>query len=130
MSEHGQDRQTECDRDTNVPRSRAREHSGSAAAENKPKCSDKLRRQPFCNRHKGFLQFLVLVWIIIDLELWNLEEHERPTWNSENARAIQNPKSKIQNQLAERVGFEPTVPVKAQQFSRLPDSTTLAPLRA
>ena len=31
--------------------------------------------------------------------------------------------------LAERVGFEPTVPVKAQQFSRLPDSTTLAPLR-
>jgi hypothetical protein len=31
--------------------------------------------------------------------------------------------------LAERVGFEPTVPVKVQQFSRLPDSTTLAPLR-
>ncbi len=31
--------------------------------------------------------------------------------------------------MAERVGFEPTVPVKAQQFSRLPDSTTLAPLR-
>ena len=45
-----------------------------------------------------------------------------------------NPKSKIQNpkseiDMAERVGFEPTVPVKAQQFSRLPDSTTLAPLR-
>ncbi len=37
---------------------------------------------------------------------------------------IRNPKSKI-----EWVGFEPTVPVKAQQFSRLPDSTTLAPLR-
>src|SRR5688572_23257075 len=34
------------------------------------------------------------------------------------------------NLLAERVGFEPTEPVKAQQFSRLPDSTTLAPLRA
>jgi hypothetical protein len=31
--------------------------------------------------------------------------------------------------MAERVGFEPTVPVKAQQFSRLPDSTALAPLR-
>ena len=31
-------------------------------------------------------------------------------------------------QVAERVGFEPTVPVKVQQFSRLPDSTTLAPL--
>ena len=31
--------------------------------------------------------------------------------------------------LAERVGFEPTEPVKVQQFSRLPDSTTLAPLR-
>gem|GEM_PF-1966112 len=31
--------------------------------------------------------------------------------------------------MAERVGFEPTVPVRAQQFSRLPDSTTLAPLR-
>jgi hypothetical protein len=31
--------------------------------------------------------------------------------------------------VAERVGFEPTVPVKVQQFSRLPDSTTLAPLR-
>ena len=27
------------------------------------------------------------------------------------------------------MGFEPTVPVKVQQFSRLPDSTTLAPLR-
>ncbi len=32
-------------------------------------------------------------------------------------------------EMAERVGFEPTVPVKVQQFSRLPDSTTLAPLR-
>ena len=31
--------------------------------------------------------------------------------------------------VAERVGFEPTVPVRVQQFSRLPDSTTLAPLR-
>ena len=31
--------------------------------------------------------------------------------------------------MAERVGFEPTVPVRVQQFSRLPDSTTLAPLR-
>ena len=31
--------------------------------------------------------------------------------------------------MAERVGFEPTEPVKVQQFSRLPDSTTLAPLR-
>ncbi len=30
--------------------------------------------------------------------------------------------------MAERVGFEPTEPVKVQQFSRLPDSTTLAPL--
>src|SRR5688500_11687088 len=34
-----------------------------------------------------------------------------------------------ENGVAERVGFEPTVPVKVQQFSRLPDSTTLAPLR-
>ena len=32
--------------------------------------------------------------------------------------------------LAERVGFEPTVPGRAQRFSRPPDSTTLAPLRA
>ena len=32
--------------------------------------------------------------------------------------------------VAERVGFEPTVPVKVQRFSRPPDSTTLAPLRA
>ena len=31
--------------------------------------------------------------------------------------------------LAERVGFEPTVPVRVQRFSRPPDSTTLAPLR-
>ena len=31
--------------------------------------------------------------------------------------------------MAERVGFEPTVRFHAQQFSRLPDSTTLAPLR-
>ena len=29
--------------------------------------------------------------------------------------------------LAVRVGFEPTEPVKAQRFSRPPDSTTLAP---
>ncbi len=33
------------------------------------------------------------------------------------------------NKMAEGVGFEPTVPVKAQQFSRLSRSTTLAPLR-
>jgi hypothetical protein len=32
--------------------------------------------------------------------------------------------------LAERVGFEPTVPVKAQRFSRPSQSTTLAPLRS
>ena len=31
--------------------------------------------------------------------------------------------------LAERVGFEPTVPLRVQRFSRPPDSTTLAPLR-
>ena len=31
--------------------------------------------------------------------------------------------------MAERVGFEPTEPVRAQRFSRPPDSTTLAPLR-
>ena len=31
--------------------------------------------------------------------------------------------------MAERVGFEPTVPVKVRQFSRLLDSSTLAPLR-
>gem|GEM_PF-2864909 len=30
--------------------------------------------------------------------------------------------------MAERVGFEPTVPVKGQQFSRLPRSTALPPL--
>ena len=40
---------------------------------------------------------------------------------------IQNRKSKLQ--MAERVGFEPTVPVRVQQFSRLSNSTTLAPLR-
>ena len=48
--------------------------------------------------------------------------------------SIRNPQLKIRNLepeigVAERVGFEPTVPVKVQQFSRLPDSTTLAPLR-
>ena len=43
-----------------------------------------------------------------------------------NRFEIRNPQSKIK--VAERVGFEPTEPVKAQQFSRLPDSTTLAPL--
>ena len=31
--------------------------------------------------------------------------------------------------LAERVGFEPTVHLRAQRFSRPSDSTTLAPLR-
>ena len=35
----------------------------------------------------------------------------------------------VNRELAERVGFEPTVPVKAQRFSRPPHSTTLAPLR-
>ena len=34
-----------------------------------------------------------------------------------------------QQPVAERVGFEPTVPVKAQRFSRPSQSTTLAPLR-
>ena len=46
-----------------------------------------------------------------------------------NFSKIKNPQSKIRNRMAERVRFEPTVPVKEQQFSRLPDSTTLAPLR-
>ena len=31
--------------------------------------------------------------------------------------------------MAEREGFEPSEPVKVQQFSKLPDSATLAPLR-
>src|SRR5688572_13767780 len=31
--------------------------------------------------------------------------------------------------VAERVGFEPTVPLQVQRFSRPPRSTTLAPLR-
>ncbi len=31
--------------------------------------------------------------------------------------------------MAERVGFEPTVGLHPQQFSRLPRSATLAPLR-
>src|SRR5947208_13749889 len=31
--------------------------------------------------------------------------------------------------MAERVGFEPTVPVRGQRFSRPPDSAALAPLR-
>src|SRR5262249_4999675 len=31
--------------------------------------------------------------------------------------------------LAERVGFEPTVPLRVQRFSRPPGSTALAPLR-
>src|SRR6476660_3020105 len=32
------------------------------------------------------------------------------------------------SKMAERVGFEPTEPFRAQRFSRPPDSTTLAPL--
>ena len=35
----------------------------------------------------------------------------------------------IESRMAERVGFEPTVPAKAQRFSRPPRSTTLASLR-
>ena len=39
-------------------------------------------------------------------------------------------KSKSQKRkVAERVGFEPTVPVRVQRFSRPSDSTALAPLR-
>ena len=34
------------------------------------------------------------------------------------------------SELAERVGFEPTVRLHAQRFSRPPRSTALAPLRA
>src|SRR5713226_4363538 len=34
-----------------------------------------------------------------------------------------------QNKMAERVGFEPTVRLHAQRFSRTSRSTTLAPLR-
>src|SRR5262245_44141105 len=41
--------------------------------------------------------------------------------------AIANRQSTIR--MAERVGFEPTVPLRVQRFSRPPDSTTLAPLR-
>src|SRR6266404_2610249 len=55
---------------------------------------------------------------ILDLRFWILDQ------------LIQNRKSKIQNRfMAERVGFEPTVPLRVQRFSRPPDSTTLAPLR-
>ena len=39
------------------------------------------------------------------------------------------PADTIELGLAERVGIEPTVPLPGQQFSRLPDSATLAPLR-
>src|SRR5215510_7843635 len=39
------------------------------------------------------------------------------------------PLSPCLSSLAERVGFEPTVPVRVQRFSRPPDSATLAPLR-
>jgi hypothetical protein len=44
-------------------------------------------------------------------------------------KLLQLPELLNKNKMAERVGFEPTEPAKAQQFSRLPDSTTLAPLR-
>ncbi len=36
----------------------------------------------------------------------------------------------LASRLAERVGFEPTVELPRQQFSRLPDSAALAPLRS
>src|ERR1700688_2359427 len=35
----------------------------------------------------------------------------------------------LEGKLAEGVGFEPTVPLRVQRFSRPPRSTTLAPLR-
>src|SRR5579885_2647257 len=35
----------------------------------------------------------------------------------------------LEKKVAVRVGFEPTVPVKVQRFSRPPDSTALAPHR-
>src|SRR2546423_5510104 len=56
-----------------------------------------------------------------DFGFWILDSRGEPLFC--------NLKSKIQNRLAERVGFEPTVPVRVQRFSRPPDSTTLAPLR-
>src|SRR5580698_3995244 len=40
------------------------------------------------------------------------------------------PKGHFYLRLAERVGFEPTVPVKVRQFSRLEHSTALPPLHS
>jgi site-specific DNA recombinase len=48
---------------------------------------------------------------------------------SRSTGEVQLPLSAMQIKLAERVGFEPTVRLHAQRFSRPPRSTTLAPLR-
>ena len=52
----------------------------------------------------------------------------RPNMRSFTA-AIRRPRCPSRNKLAERVGFEPTVRLHAQRFSRPSRSTTLAPLR-
>src|SRR6266705_105480 len=45
------------------------------------------------------------------------------------ALQIGNWQSEIEKLMAERVGFEPTEPLRVQRFSRPPESPTLAPLR-
>ena len=59
------------------------------------------------------------------------QNRKSPIRDRKSESQIGNRKSAVANRKsqAERVGFEPTVPVRAQRFSRPPDSTTLAPLR-
>ena len=66
------------------------------------------------------------IWFVWFLSFFEPNKQDKPNEQDRLARAAGSP-GKLG--LAERVGIEPTVPLPGQQFSRLPDSATLAPLR-
>ena len=66
------------------------------------------------------------IWFVWFLSFFEPNKQDKPNEQDRLARDAGGP-GKLG--LAERVGIEPTVPLPGQQFSRLPDSATLAPLR-
>ena len=57
------------------------------------------------------------------------KDYRRGASSDSSDEMINDPAFELVDNVAERVGFEPTVQFPRQQFSRLPDSATLAPLR-
>ena len=93
--------------------------SASRTSQSKARLA-RLRGRPECRR--GHLT----------IERWRFTPMQKP-WASAWATKLRSESTSDLNDLkkhvAERVGFEPTVPVKAQRFSRPSRSTTPAPLQ-